>query len=757
MKNLYTSFLENDYAIIALHHIQADGSCGCGNFECSNAGKHPAATRWQSTPVWSDDQIATMEEMGMFATGYGVLMRGLMVIDVDARNGGVESLKKLLDAVPEIAGAGLVVETGSGGGSRHYYYSVPGGDTAFLSHLPDYPGIDFKSSGFVVGPGSQHKSGGKYIILCGSVNDISPIPLELSNLLKKPDKLRTEISGHSIDLSSADLASMLEHIQPDDYDIWIRTGMALHEATGGAGLKLWDKWSQRSEKYNAAIMDHKWHSFGKSSAVVTFGTLAYYAQQGGWEPPVEFEFSGSFDTDDIGAGKNGLPVDISSVDILRPPGFVGELAHWIGQQTRRPRDYLAVAAALTSVGNIIGLNYQCEHTGVTGNLFSFCIAGSGTGKEAIQQAVIEIHRVAGLAPAVHGGIKSEQEILRNIAIRHQAAFYCIDEIGILLEKIKKAADRGGAIYLEGVIGLLMSAYTKSNGVLTIPGDLRENIRELISKQIAQQRKMQEERSDKFNQKILARLEKQYHELDQGVVNPFVSLIGFTTPETFDGLIDRANAVNGFIGRSLIFREHETVPKFRKNHTPPPMSDGMKNAIMMLASNGTMDIIERPRIEQIGERSKIPSTQDAICAMERIRDYFDEQAWNEKGGTGLESIFMRCYELVAKVAFIIASPSGAIELDHVVFSFALVHKELGKKLDVIRSGDDRFGAENAMVARIKSFIGEDGETQGILINRVNPKKRHEIIRLLETMVEKNKLRLIEEKNSRGRSISRYFLI
>jgi len=90
-----------------------------------------------------------------------VLVDGLLVVDVDARNGGVDSWARLVEDVPEIAGAGLIVATGSGGGSKHLYFSLPE-PVPLVQTLKKYPGIDFKSSGFVVGPGSMHKSGTPY-------------------------------------------------------------------------------------------------------------------------------------------------------------------------------------------------------------------------------------------------------------------------------------------------------------------------------------------------------------------------------------------------------------------------------------------------------------------------------------------------------------------------------------------------------------------------------------------------------------------
>lgn len=751
---IYRDFIDHDIPIIGLHPILPSGACGCGYADCKIAGKHPIARAWQSSPVWSDDQLECMEEIGHFSTGYGVLLRGLLVIDIDARNGGVASFTRLLAEYPAIAGAGLIVETGSGGGSKHYYFRIDE-SVPLVSKLANYPGIDFKSSGYVVGPGSLHQSGARYVALVGGVDDIGLAPSALIAALTKPDRVRAEISGRHVDVSSGDIAEMLTYIPPDDYDLWIRVGMAIHETTGGAGFDLWDDWSRKSDKYDARGMAAKWHSFGKSATVVSFGTLAHHAMEGGWQSPVEFECSELFEHDDAPI-PSGLPVDISGVDLLRPPGFVGELAHWIGQQPRRPREHLAVAAALVSVGNIIGLNYIDEHTGVTGNLFCFCVAGSGTGKEAIQQAMADIHQVAGLSPACHGTIKSEQEIMRNIAMRHQAAFYIIDELGTLFQKIKNAMDRGGASYLEGIIGLLMSAYSKANGTMLISGDLREEIRQGLSREIAMMRKLRDERDERFSEDVLIRLEQQIKAIDRGLVNPFLSIAGFTTPETFYACVNKSNATNGFFGRSLLFIEHETVPKFRNDHQTTAMTEAMQNAIILLASNGHMDMMGR-RIEQTHERIPIPSTQDARDAMRAIRIWLDEKADAEKGASGLEAMYLRCYELIAKVAFIAAAPSGLQTLEHVQYAFSLVLRDIKNKINIVQSNDDKAAPESVLMARIRSLIGEAGETQGVLIQRANRRKRAEIIKMLGLMVENGCLRAIEDAGKNKIKTIRYFLV
>ena len=114
------------------------------------------------------------------------------------------------------------------------------------------------------------------------------------------------------------------------------------------------------------------------------------------------------------------PFSIDTIDLLRPPGFVGKVTNWINSQCLFPREHLAAAAAISTIGNIAGLRYTDDLSSVTANLFVFGVAASGTGKEAIMTAMMDLHIAAGVSAAVHGAIKSEQEIIRNL-LRHQMA------------------------------------------------------------------------------------------------------------------------------------------------------------------------------------------------------------------------------------------------------------------------------------------------------------------------------------------------
>lgn len=728
----HREFHEAGYRVFGIKGV-TDGKCDCENPHCTALYKHPWSANWQHTPDWSDEQLEFMEEVGQFEHGFGVLVSGLLVVDVDARNGGVESYKKLVADIPEIAGAGLIVQTGSGGGSKHLYFIIPAG-IALMQHHAAYPGIDFKSSGFVIGPGSKHISGNRYTTLVGSPHDISDAPAALIALLKKPETYRAAYDGKHIDVADADIADMLSYIDADcEHDVWIKCGMAVHHATGGLGFAIWDAWSAKGKKYPGAdALERRWHSFGKSANPVTIGTLIHYAKQAGWQSAVTFEATEVFEDAPVG----DLPFSIDGIDLLKPPGFVGQVAEWIEAQSRRPRKRLAVAGALTAIGNVAGLRYTDDRDGVTTNLFSFCVAGSRTGKEAIQQAVAEIHRAAGMGLATHGPIKSEQEIVRNL-IRHQASLYVIDEIGIFLKKIKNAQERGGASYLEGVIGMLMAAYSKANSSMLLTGDAREEMQQVLLKEIGQLNKRLDSGGnvERIERKLKS-LEDALGRLDKGLDRPFVSMIGFTTPVTFDELVDFHSATNGFIGRALIFNERETVPRSKKGFCPTPMPDTMAATLMQLYSAGEFDMLEDSRIEYYGERSKVVTDAAASQMLDAVVDWMEDQAENHKSLTGLEALYLGAYELVSKVSLILACPEGRRTTEHVRWAFALVRDDLEAKARLVTANDRVDDSPDmALRAKIANIIDGDGEKLSVIYNRLRSTDRAQIDAALEFMVQK----------------------
>lgn len=739
--NVY-DYLDADLRVFGLYGFK-NGQCDCGNEECAAIGKHPRASNWQHTPQWSEEQIDAMDEAGYFASGFGVLVSGLLIVDVDARNGGVESYERLCSLIPAIKDSGFVVATGSGGGSKHVYFSLPECAPLMQTHH-DFVGIDFKSSGYVVGAGSLHASGAEYEKEHGHPDDITPAPAALVELLRKPDFHRAVVDGNTMDVSDADLRDMLAHISPNcGHDQWIRIGMALHHATGGSSFELWDDWSSGGDSYPSSDTLYKrWQSLGKSPTPTTLGTIIHYAKLGGWNSSVEFTPSVTFD----------IPDDTPpSVDLLRPPGFVGDVCQWINDQCLYPREHLAVAAALMAVSNIAGMRHVDEMDGMTPNMIGFCVAGSGSGKDAVLKAYSEILRVAGMAPALYGSFKSEQEIYRNL-LRHQPALYLVDELGIQLNKIVN----GKSDYLTGIIGTIMSAYSKADSFLPITGDLKEEIRARLQQEYGAVKKMLDTGAaspalEAKEQGLIRQLET----IDQGIDAPYMSIMGFTTPATFDSLFTFEQATNGFLARATIFREHETNPKRRKHFKKRAMPMGLEMAIASLRSGGSAGD-DAGRIEHVGEKIQIPTTDDARALLDDAYEYFWELAETHKDGTGLEAIPRRGYEMAAKVSLILALPEGLRTAEHVTWAVELAKKDIGGKL-LLAHGNASEDDTDRMAAKIISVLSKDEPTtEGVIKNRIRSYAKENGRAVLDKLAEVGHVVAIDTGKTRaGKPVMHYF--
>lgn len=462
----------------------------------------------------------------------------------------------------------------------------------------------------------------------------------------------------------------------------------------------------------------------------------------------------------IETASGGLPFSLDGICLKSPPGFCGELAAWIESQNRRPRPNLAVAGALVALGNIAGMRIVDDRDGVTANLFAFCIAGSRTGKESVQQAVMELHRAAGCAAATHGNIKSEQEIIRNLT-RHQAALYVIDEIGIMLQKISSAQKRGGAAYLEGVIGVLMSVYSKASGFLLLSGDVKEDVRKaLITEAASLTRKIDDGATGPYIEARVLAIQATLDALDHGLERPFLSLLGFTTPVTFDDLVDFQTATNGFVGRALLFNERDTAPRSKRGLIRPPLPDHIAMRLAGLHSGGVFDTANMGRVEWRGDILRLPTDADAEAMLDAALDWFEDQAIIQKGVSGLESLFLGAYELVSKVSLILAMPEGSRNAEHVRWAFALIKRDVEEKMRLVIGNDRAKDAPGeALQARIANAIsGDDGETLSVIVNNLRMRsaaQREQVEACIADMVESGAIEIADTgKVYNGKPVLKY---
>lgn len=157
-------YAERGWLVVPLHYPddRRDGRCSCRK-PCGSTGKHPRPVAWQKKASSSHDQISHWWKLDS-RSNVGIATGGparLVVLDIDPKDGGFDSLDELLAKHGQLPRTPTVT-TGSGG--RHYYFAAPE-DSEILRNSASRlgKGLDIRGvGGQVVAPPSLHASGERY-------------------------------------------------------------------------------------------------------------------------------------------------------------------------------------------------------------------------------------------------------------------------------------------------------------------------------------------------------------------------------------------------------------------------------------------------------------------------------------------------------------------------------------------------------------------------------------------------------------------
>lgn len=212
---------------------------------------------------------------------------GLVVLDCDPRNDGIETLKQLCTDDPSFARAlASTPQVDTQGGGKHFYF-VAEVDTEYPSKLG--PGLDVKHRGYVVAPPSQGQLG-QYQWTAGKSLQEMPIAAVPSRMTMGKQQLisspRTKIRAATIimpDETYDELEAALAVIPPEiEYEEWLKVlyGMSRLRLTEKARV-ITRAWSVRSHKpgHTAEAFDAKWASVMKEPAQTSYETVFYLAKR----------------------------------------------------------------------------------------------------------------------------------------------------------------------------------------------------------------------------------------------------------------------------------------------------------------------------------------------------------------------------------------------------------------------------------------------------------------------------------------------
>jgi len=308
--------------------------------------------------------------------------------------------------------------------------------------------------------------------------------------------------------TTENLRAALDYIDSDNYDNWIRVGLALKTQDE---KQLFLDYSSKSNKFDRIKAEKKWDSFRPSS--IGIGTIFHIARQNGWKDEnlilpekVKKKIDKSFPYHVI-ENENGI--------IKQVYDFITE------QQPTHPQKILNFVAAIAYCSAIFGRKYITE-TGNGTNIYVIGLGQSGCGKNAAFSALQELSQLSKIAQVTSvRNLASDAAIITELEETPSQVFL-LDELGKFLQSIKNQ----NATHKIEISRLLLELYSSANTIYS-------------GKSYA----------DKKNKKILN--------------YPNLSIYGASTPENFYAAIDKDLIDNGFVSRLLVFDSD--------NHFPEPES------------------------------------------------------------------------------------------------------------------------------------------------------------------------------------------
>lgn len=192
-KDVALGFVQTQgWAVFPIYEALSTGKCACGKPDCNSPAKHPRTSDGFKSATKDSEKINqwwTQHPCANIGVATGATS-GFFALDIDPKNGGDESFRKLIAEHGELPTTVLSL---TGGDGQHYLFQYPP-DTKIPNKTNLRQGIDIRGDGgYIVVPPSNHISGGTYRWAENkSPNDIALVqaPQWLLNLITQRDSTK---------------------------------------------------------------------------------------------------------------------------------------------------------------------------------------------------------------------------------------------------------------------------------------------------------------------------------------------------------------------------------------------------------------------------------------------------------------------------------------------------------------------------------------------------------------------------------------
>ena len=248
--------------------------------------KRPYQSEWQKNPL-TKDQLAA-EILAGRAVAIGVIAGpqsgGLLFVDHDGL-GASEVLEQIGAPLRELPKSWAVT---SGRDARlQIIYQVPEPfwptiKTTKLRSSIKGEQLELRWAGCQSIVAGAHPITGAYRWLKGRSPAELPAAEAPSTLLQQMQRKQPEPAPllrlpETDSTRARDFLERIPAVDADDYDTWLKVGMALHSVGDDSLLQDWKLWSAFSGKFEPGVCDAKWDTFNASTGGVSIGTLAHLA------------------------------------------------------------------------------------------------------------------------------------------------------------------------------------------------------------------------------------------------------------------------------------------------------------------------------------------------------------------------------------------------------------------------------------------------------------------------------------------------
>ena len=461
-----------------------------------------------------------------------------------------------------------------------------------------------------------------------------------------------------------EIRSALGFLESDDRDLWVNVGMALKASGAMQSRGLWDEWSQKSDKFDPVDQEKKWRSL-KPRNDIQIPSIFYFAKQKGWQ--TTYKTSGNFIEQPTPASNFSKEpekvytedevVEIISkqqieklppfpTDLLTPPGLVGEIAKYINSQAFREQPILAVGAALTISGTLMGRRFETDAEMIRTNLYCVGIADTGAGKENARSCAKKIFGFAGEDAMTNmccsETLASDTSIFSTLS-EAPCQLFLLDEIGRLLKTTKNPMKQS---HLYNIPTVLQEVYGQSNQVM-------------FGKSYADTKK-------KFV-----------------IKHPNLSIWGTATPKQFFGSLSEDNLTDGLISRMLVFQSDNPNPDRRKVRLTEP--DGSLMDQVMAIYDRPQNIAPKGNIDKdVGNCRplKVPYHSEAEELFDIFCQECDDMKLNLRDSGKPDMLYTRADVMARKIGLILSvgqdvlQPAPIIMPEHAEYSIKLVKHLIG---------------------------------------------------------------------------------